>query len=240
MQSQRIWCYAVEHGSQGWVVGGHVQADGDVKRREQDRRKNTIPSTTLFVVNFDVTRIQERDLADLFDRYGRLTRVQIKKNFAFVQVRHLHRGSVVPQFCAANFKHDPLSFYRSQIVLIPSPLLPQRIAPDFTYCGNMRVIHLPQHASPAAFTHRSAIALMQLLFGLRSALRRNCSWSAAHPAILDTAGPEQALGLAAQFEDLEDAKDAMQGVNQLEYKGRILTVEYVAREANGRCRLCVD
>ncbi len=87
MQSQRLWCYAVEHGTKGWVVGGHVQADGDVKRREQDRRKNTIPSTTLFVVNFDVTRIQERDLADLFDRYGRLTRVQIKKNFAFVQVR---------------------------------------------------------------------------------------------------------------------------------------------------------
>ncbi len=43
-----------------------------------------------------------------------------------------------------------------------------------------------------------------------------------------------------QFEDLEDAKDAMQGVNQLEYKGRILTVEYVAREANGRYRICVD
>lgn len=57
-----------------------------MKRREQDRRKSTAPSTTLFVVNFDVTRIQERDLADLFDRYGRLTRVQIKKNFAFVQV----------------------------------------------------------------------------------------------------------------------------------------------------------
>jgi len=37
-----------------------------------------------------------------------------------------------------------------------------------------------------------------------------------------------------QFEDVEDAKDAMKGVNQMEYKGRILTVEYVAREANGR------
>lgn len=119
VQSQRLWCYAVEHGTTGWVVGGHVQADGDVKRREQDRRKNTIPSTTLFVVNFDVTRIQERDLADLFDRYGRLTRVQIKKNFAFVQVRawaHSHRAAAVSQSCAANSKQHS-HFYLMQSIL---------------------------------------------------------------------------------------------------------------------------
>lgn len=54
------------------------QGDSDIKRREQERRKKTTPSTTLFVVNFDVIRTRERDLADLFGRYGPLRRVQVR------------------------------------------------------------------------------------------------------------------------------------------------------------------
>jgi arginine/serine-rich splicing factor 4/5/6 len=43
------------------------------------------PSKTLFVVNFDVQRVHERDLDRHFDYYGRINRIQIKKNYAFVQ-----------------------------------------------------------------------------------------------------------------------------------------------------------
>jgi splicing factor, arginine/serine-rich 4/5/6 len=39
-----------------------------------------------FVVNFDVERTRERDLERHFEQYGRLRRVQIKRNYAFVQV----------------------------------------------------------------------------------------------------------------------------------------------------------
>lgn len=55
-----------------------LQGDRDIKNREADRRKNTTPSTTLFVVNFDVVRTRERDLQDLYERYGRLRRVQVR------------------------------------------------------------------------------------------------------------------------------------------------------------------
>ena len=63
-----------------------AQGDGEVKRREEQRRKQQAPTSTLFVVNFDVTRTRESDLAHEFNKYGRTKRVQIKKNFAFIQV----------------------------------------------------------------------------------------------------------------------------------------------------------
>ncbi|KAK9787745.1 hypothetical protein WJX73_010631 [Symbiochloris irregularis] len=62
-----------------------AKGDGDVKRREDSRRKHTTPTTTLFVVNFDVERTRERDLERHFEEYGRLKRVQIKRNYAFIQ-----------------------------------------------------------------------------------------------------------------------------------------------------------
>jgi arginine/serine-rich splicing factor 4/5/6 len=70
------------------AVGFAWQGDGEVKRREEQRRKQQAPTSTLFVVNFDVTRTRENDLAHEFNKYGRTKRVQIKKNFAFIQVRH--------------------------------------------------------------------------------------------------------------------------------------------------------
>ena len=63
------------HAMQAWRSSS--QGDRDIKNREADRRKNTTPSTTLFVVNFDVVRTRERDLQDLYERYGRLRRVQV-------------------------------------------------------------------------------------------------------------------------------------------------------------------
>ncbi|GFR43718.1 hypothetical protein Agub_g4829 [Astrephomene gubernaculifera] len=55
------------------------------KNKEADMKRDTRPSKTLFVVNFDVRRTSERDIERYFARYGRLSRVQIKKNYAFVQ-----------------------------------------------------------------------------------------------------------------------------------------------------------
>ncbi|GLC40700.1 hypothetical protein PLESTB_000031300 [Pleodorina starrii] len=55
------------------------------QKTEADRKRDTRPSKTLFVVNFDVRRTTERDIERFFSRYGRLMRVQIKKNYSFVQ-----------------------------------------------------------------------------------------------------------------------------------------------------------
>lgn len=63
-----------------------AQGDGEVKRREDQRRQKQAPTNTLFVVNFDVANTREADLAYTFEKFGPTKRVQIKKNFAFIQV----------------------------------------------------------------------------------------------------------------------------------------------------------
>lgn len=68
-----------------------IQGHGDVKRKEDERKSKQTPNTTLFITNFDL-RTRERDLERLYDKYGRLTRVQIKKTFAFVQVGDFKNG----------------------------------------------------------------------------------------------------------------------------------------------------
>ena len=65
------------------------QGNGETKRREEKRRKNCTPTDTLFVVNFDPETTQERDLEKHFSSYGRLKRVQVKRNFGFVQFESL-------------------------------------------------------------------------------------------------------------------------------------------------------
>ena len=52
-----------------------------MRRREETRKKEVKPATTLFVVNFDVDRVRERDLERHFEPYGRPKRVQIKRNY---------------------------------------------------------------------------------------------------------------------------------------------------------------
>lgn len=61
-----------------------AKGEGPVKQREQGRSQ-TRPSKTLFVVNFDPINTRSRDLERHFEKYGQLVRVQIRKNFAFVQ-----------------------------------------------------------------------------------------------------------------------------------------------------------
>lgn len=63
------------------------QGDGAIRRREDARRSNTKlrPTKTLFVVNFDPINTRVRDLERHFEPYGKLERVQIRKNFGFVQ-----------------------------------------------------------------------------------------------------------------------------------------------------------
>ena len=135
-------------------------------------------------------------------------------------------------------KQDFLSFDGVQNFSNPSPFkFPQRIT-EFPRVGVLLGLHAGDisvrrsRGSYASTVYSAAAA--------RIVRRASRNHRGALPAALHSAAGEGAPVAAPQFEDLEDAKDAMQGVNQLEYKGRILTVEYVAREANGRCILCVS
>ena len=57
------------------------------------RRRQTVPTSTLFVVNFDVERTTERDLEKVFEEFGKLKRVQIKRNYAFIQFDTVEQAS---------------------------------------------------------------------------------------------------------------------------------------------------
>ncbi|GMI27205.1 hypothetical protein TeGR_g1208, partial [Tetraparma gracilis] len=48
-------------------------------------RANIPPSATLFVVNFDVEGTTRENLKELFEPFGELRRVDIQKNYAFVE-----------------------------------------------------------------------------------------------------------------------------------------------------------
>ena len=63
-----------------------LQGDGEVKKREDVRRKVTAANETLFVVNFDPDQCRERDLERHFGEYGRLRRVQVWLALASVPV----------------------------------------------------------------------------------------------------------------------------------------------------------
>ena len=62
-----------------------ARGDGRVKRIEDERRKNIAPSDTLFVVNFHEHTTKKEDLELLFEPYGKLLRIDLKRNYAFVQ-----------------------------------------------------------------------------------------------------------------------------------------------------------
>ncbi|KAK9832133.1 hypothetical protein WJX74_000259 [Apatococcus lobatus] len=76
-----------------------AKGDGDVKRREDLRRRQTKPTTTLFVVNFDVENTVERDLERHFEQFGKLTRVQIKRNYAFIQYDDVEAATAAVDSC---------------------------------------------------------------------------------------------------------------------------------------------
>jgi arginine/serine-rich splicing factor 4/5/6 len=64
-----------------------ARGDGRVKRKEDERRKKISPSETLFVVNFHEETTKREDLEMLFSPYGELIRIDMKRNYAFVQFR---------------------------------------------------------------------------------------------------------------------------------------------------------
>jgi len=70
-----------------------ARGDGRIKRKEDDRRKRIIPSETLFVVNFHEETTKREDLEMLFSPYGELVRIDMKRNYAFVQFTSVENAS---------------------------------------------------------------------------------------------------------------------------------------------------
>lgn len=70
-----------------------ARGDGRVKRKEDDRRKHIQPSETLFVVNFHEQTTKREDLRMLFEPYGELVRIEMKRNYAFVQFRTIDQAT---------------------------------------------------------------------------------------------------------------------------------------------------
>merc|ERR1711966_115118 len=64
-----------------------ARGDGRVKRKEDERRKDIQPNETLFVVNFHEETTKREDLQMLFEPYGELVRIDMKRNYAFVQFK---------------------------------------------------------------------------------------------------------------------------------------------------------
>lgn len=70
-----------------------ARGDGRIKRKEDDRRKHIQPSETLFVVNFHEETTKREDLQMLFEPFGELVRIDMKRNYAFVQFRTIEEAS---------------------------------------------------------------------------------------------------------------------------------------------------
>lgn len=81
------------------MMGLGLQGDGEVRRREDLRRRQTKPTTTLFIVNFDVDKTRERDLEKHFEPFGKLRRVQIKRNYAFIQYEDVDQSADALKAC---------------------------------------------------------------------------------------------------------------------------------------------
>lgn len=70
-----------------------ARGDGHVKRREDERKGSINPSRTLFVVNFDPVETRERDLRSLFEQFGTVIRVDLRRNYAFVEYDTLEQAT---------------------------------------------------------------------------------------------------------------------------------------------------
>ena len=66
-----------------------ARGDGRIKRKEDERRKKILPNDTLFVVNFHEETTKREDLQMLFEPYGELVRIDMKRNYAFVQFKSI-------------------------------------------------------------------------------------------------------------------------------------------------------
>jgi len=80
------------------------------KAKTESRRRASTPSNTLFVVNFDSRTTRERDLEDHFEKYGHLLRVNIRRNYAFVQYETVEEATeALKQTDGINFMGRPLT-----------------------------------------------------------------------------------------------------------------------------------
>ncbi|KAL7581471.1 hypothetical protein ACA910_022045 [Epithemia clementina (nom. ined.)] len=70
-----------------------ARGDGRVKRKEDERRKNIAPSDTLFVVNFNEASTKREDLQCLFEPFGELIRIDMKRNYAFIQFKTIDEAT---------------------------------------------------------------------------------------------------------------------------------------------------
>jgi splicing factor, arginine/serine-rich 4/5/6 len=70
-----------------------ARGDGRVKRKEDIRRRNIAPCDTLFVVNFSEATTKKQDLEMLFEPFGELMRIDMRKNYAFVQFRTVEQAA---------------------------------------------------------------------------------------------------------------------------------------------------
>jgi len=70
-----------------------ARGDGRIKRKEDDRRRKIQPSETLFVVNFHEETTKREDLQMLFEPFGELVRIDMKRNYAFVQFRTIEEAT---------------------------------------------------------------------------------------------------------------------------------------------------
>lgn len=64
-----------------------------MKRKEDERRRNIAPCDTLFVVNFNEATTKREDLQCLFEPFGELIRIDMKRNYAFVQFKTIEEAT---------------------------------------------------------------------------------------------------------------------------------------------------
>ena len=69
-----------------------VSMGGKNGANKKPSRDNVPPSTTLFVINFDIANTTRQNLTDLFEPFGALRRVDIQKNYAFVEFAELENA----------------------------------------------------------------------------------------------------------------------------------------------------
>ena len=72
-----------------------AKGDGEVKRREDERKKNQAASTTLFVVGFDTTQVSEKDISNAFSAVAPVQKVMIRKSFCFARFKSIEDATTV-------------------------------------------------------------------------------------------------------------------------------------------------
>ena len=96
-----ILCFREVEGVSNSLRAEFARGDGRVKRKEDTRRKHIQPSDTLFVVNFHEETTTREDLEMLFRPHGELVRLDMKRNYAFVQFQTIEQATV-----AKNITHN--------------------------------------------------------------------------------------------------------------------------------------